>query len=42
MFYRKHDGAAATIGDRCPYRFAPVHMEKLQANAANGANAEQR
>ena len=32
------DGAAATIGDRCPYRFAPVHMEKPQANAANGAN----
>jgi len=29
VFYRKSNGEVAAIGDRCPHRFAPLHMGKL-------------
>lgn len=29
VFYRKKNGEVAAIGDRCPHRFAPLHMGKL-------------
>jgi vanillate O-demethylase monooxygenase subunit len=32
MFYRKQDGMVAAIGDRCPHRFAPLHMGKLEGD----------
>ena len=28
-FYRKADGLVAAIEDRCPHRFAPLHMGKI-------------
>jgi vanillate O-demethylase monooxygenase subunit len=32
LFYRKQDGAVAAIGGRCPHRFAPLHMGKLEGD----------
>ena len=32
VFYRKSDGSVAGIGDRCPHRFAPLHMGKLEGD----------
>jgi len=32
LFYRKQDGMVAAIGDRCPHRFAPLHMGKLEGD----------
>lgn len=32
VFYRKTDGALAAIGDRCPHRFAPLHLGKLEGD----------
>ena len=29
LFYRKENGAAVAIGNRCPHRFAPLHLGKL-------------
>ncbi|MES2911875.1 MAG: aromatic ring-hydroxylating dioxygenase subunit alpha [Pseudomonadota bacterium] len=29
LFYRKQDGEAVAIGNRCPHRFAPLHLGKL-------------
>lgn len=29
LIFRKRDGAAVAIGDRCPHRFAPLHLGKL-------------
>lgn len=29
LFYRKPDGTAVAIGNRCPHRFAPLHLGKL-------------
>lgn len=29
LFYRKENGEAAAIGNRCPHRFAPLHLGKL-------------
>ncbi len=28
LLYRQQDGTAVAIGDRCPHRFAPLHMGK--------------
>jgi vanillate O-demethylase monooxygenase subunit len=30
LLYRKQDGSIAAISDRCPHRFAPLHMGKLK------------
>ncbi|MES2264249.1 MAG: aromatic ring-hydroxylating dioxygenase subunit alpha [Pseudomonadota bacterium] len=32
VFYRKQDGAVAAIGDRCPHRFAPLHLGKIDGD----------
>src|ERR1700685_74986 len=29
VFYRKADGHVAALDDRCPHRFAPLHMGKV-------------
>ena len=29
LLYRKQDGGVAAIGNRCPHRFAPLHLGKL-------------
>src|SRR5712664_1509289 len=29
VFYRKSDGKVAALQDRCPHRFAPLHMGKI-------------
>jgi len=29
VLYRKSDGAVVALGDRCPHRFAPLHMGKI-------------
>ncbi len=29
LIFRKADGTAVALGDRCPHRFAPLHMGKL-------------
>jgi vanillate O-demethylase monooxygenase subunit len=29
VLYRKSDGNVAALGDRCPHRFAPLHMGKI-------------
>ena len=29
LFYRKENGEAVAIGNRCPHRFAPLHLGKL-------------
>lgn len=31
--YRKEDGTPVAIGDRCPHRFAPLHMGVLKGDA---------
>lgn len=33
LIYRKTDGTAVAMGDRCPHRFAPLHMGKLVGDA---------
>lgn len=32
VFYRKQDGSIAAIGNRCPHRFAPLHLGKLEGD----------
>ncbi|WP_434674013.1 Rieske 2Fe-2S domain-containing protein [Pseudomonas sp. R1-15] len=32
VFYRKQDGALAALRDRCPHRFVPLHLGKLQGD----------
>lgn len=32
LLYRKQDGAIAAIGDRCPHRFAPLHLGQLHGD----------
>lgn len=32
VFYRKQDGSVAAIADRCPHRFAPLHLGKLEGD----------
>ena len=32
LLYRKEDGAAVAIGNRCPHRFAPLHLGKLKGD----------
>ena len=29
VLYRKSDGTVVALGDRCPHRFAPLHMGKI-------------
>ncbi|HZN31013.1 MAG TPA: Rieske 2Fe-2S domain-containing protein, partial [Xanthobacteraceae bacterium] len=29
VLYRKSDGSPAALQDRCPHRFAPLHMGKI-------------
>lgn len=31
--YRKQSGGFAAVGDRCPHRFAPLHMGKVRGDA---------
>jgi phenylpropionate dioxygenase-like ring-hydroxylating dioxygenase large terminal subunit len=33
LMYRKQNGEAVAIGDRCPHRFAPLHMGRLVGDA---------
>jgi vanillate O-demethylase monooxygenase subunit len=32
LFYRKEDGTPVAIGNRCPHRFAPLHMGRLDGD----------
>lgn len=32
MLYRKHDGTAVAMHDRCPHRFAPMHLGKREGD----------
>ncbi len=32
LFYRKTDGTSVAIGNRCPHRFAPLHMGRLEGD----------
>jgi phenylpropionate dioxygenase-like ring-hydroxylating dioxygenase large terminal subunit len=32
LFYRQQDGATVAIGNRCPHRFAPLHLGKLRGD----------
>jgi vanillate O-demethylase monooxygenase subunit len=34
LFFRDDDGAVQAISNRCPHRFAPLHMGKRIANGA--------
>ncbi|MBP7335969.1 MAG: aromatic ring-hydroxylating dioxygenase subunit alpha [Niveispirillum sp.] len=33
VFFRDHEGSVRAIGDRCPHRFAPLHMGELVGDA---------
>jgi phenylpropionate dioxygenase-like ring-hydroxylating dioxygenase large terminal subunit len=33
LLYRKENGEAVAIGNRCPHRFAPLHLGKLKGDA---------
>ena len=33
LFFRQHDGRAVAIGDRCPHRFAPLHLGRHVGDA---------
>jgi phenylpropionate dioxygenase-like ring-hydroxylating dioxygenase large terminal subunit len=32
LFYRREDGTAVAIGNRCPHRFAPLHLGRLRGD----------
>jgi vanillate O-demethylase monooxygenase subunit len=33
VLYRREDGAPAALADRCPHRFAPLHLGRLEGDA---------
>jgi vanillate O-demethylase monooxygenase subunit len=35
LFYRKEDGTAVAMSNRCAHRFAPLHLGKLDIGIVN-------